>query len=175
MTNPPEVLLRTRLFSVVRHTRPSPRGTIVRESIQHPGAVTIVPMVTGDEVCLIRNHRITVDETLIELPAGTLDPGEDPHQTALRELAEETGFVCQSLRKLHEFYTSPGILNERMVLFVATGLTAGRAALEPGEEIETFVVPWQVALSMVDEGRIRDAKSLVGLLYYERLRQRGQG
>ena len=172
MSEPQEVLLTTRLFSVVEHRYQTPAGrSLVRQSVQHPGAVTIVPMVDNEHVCLIRNYRVAVDETLIELPAGTLEANEDPSDTARRELTEETGYQCTSMQALHEFNMSPGFINERMFLFLATGLTPGEAAREIGEEIENLVVPWHEAMAMVEDRRIQDAKSLVGLLYVDRFRR----
>jgi ADP-ribose pyrophosphatase len=172
MIDPPEELLVTRRFRVVRHHqlgrdgRPHPKDTV-----QHPGAVAILPLVDDDHVCLIRNYRVAVDKTLIELPAGTLEPGEDPAATAYRELIEETGYRAASIEKLREFTMSPGILNERMHLYLAKNLTAGEMALEAGEEIETLIVGWDEALRMVFDGTIEDAKTLVGLLHYDNLRR----
>jgi ADP-ribose pyrophosphatase len=128
-------------------------------------------MVDDERVCLIRNHRVAVGKMLVELPAGTLEPGEDPAVTAARELVEETGYRAASVEKLREFYMSPGILNERMHLYVARGLEGGKAAPEPGEEIETFVVSWAEAMRMAFDGTIEDAKSLIGLLHYDFLRR----
>jgi ADP-ribose pyrophosphatase len=138
--------------------------------IVHPGAVVILPIIDADRICLIRNYRMAVDEELIELPAGTIDRGEDPVETARRELLEETGFIAGSIEKIHEFWVSPGILREKMHLFVARYLTAGQQRTEQGEEIQSLVVTWNRALSMIDACEIRDAKSIVGLLLYERLR-----
>jgi ADP-ribose pyrophosphatase len=166
-----ELVLTARRFRVVRHTRRLANGAVVvRETVQHPGAVTILPLVDADRVCLIRNYRVAVGRTLVELPAGTLEPGEDPAACAHRELAEETGYRARSLRKLHEFFMSPGILNERMHLFLATELELAAAAPEPGEEIERLVVTWDEALRMARGGEIQDAKTLVGLLLYDDLR-----
>ena len=171
MANEPEEILVTRRFRVVRHTGLGPDGKLhVRETVQHPGAVTILPVFDDGRVCLIRNYRVAVDKTLVELPAGTLEPGEDPEMTAGRELIEETGYRAASMEKLSEFYMSPGILNERMHLYVARGLRPGPAALEPGEQIETWVVPWAEAMRMAFDGSIEDAKTLIGLLYFDRLR-----
>ena len=128
-------------------------------------------MVDGERVCLIRNYRVAVDKTLLELPAGTRSAGEEPQVTAHRELIEETGFRAGSLHQLHAFYMSPGILDERMFLFLATDLTAVPAELEPDEGIETLVVPWQEAMNKIDAGEIEDAKTLVALLYYDRMRR----
>jgi len=168
-----ELLLATRRFQVVRHRQTLADGhEVIRETIQHPGAVVILPLLEDGRVCLLRNYRIAVDETLVELPAGTLDRDESPIATAARELAEETGYTAARLETLGELLMSPGILNERMHIFIATGLSEGAAAPEPGEEIETFVVPWDDALAMVDDGRIRDAKTVATLLLYDRLRRR---
>lgn len=169
MPDQPDVLLKTRRFDVVRLSYRTGDGTVyTREVARHPGAVTILPLMDDGRVCLIRNYRVAVDQTLIELPAGTLEPGEDPAVTAARELEEETGYRAAQVRQLCEFFMSPGVLSERMVLFLATGLTAGPARLEGGELIEPFVVTWQDAMSLIERGEIRDAKSLTGLLWYDR-------
>ena len=169
-----EPLLVTSRFSVVEVDRQSPDGQIrSRVVVRHPGAVTIIPMVDDDRVCLIRNFRVAVNQPLIELPAGTLEPPEPPEQAAERELREETGYRAGALRELHGFYLSPGILDERMHLFVATDLEEVGAAREPGEEIENLVVSWQEALQLVESREIQDAKTIVGLLLYDRLRARG--
>lgn len=166
-----EILLKTRRFDVVRLSYQSPDGqTHEREVARHPGAVTILPILNDGRVCLIRNYRVAVDRTLIELPAGTLEPGEDPLITASRELAEETGFQAASVEKLCEFFMSPGVLSERMVVFLATGLTAGPPRLEAGEQIEPLIVSWQEAMRLVAQGEIQDAKTLAALLWYDRFR-----
>ena len=171
MSDLPEVLLVTRRFQVVRHRQQGADGRQhTKETVQHPGAVAILPMVDQDHVCLIRNYRVAVGRALIELPAGTLEPGEPPEITAGRELIEETGYRAAHIEKLLEFNMSPGILNERMYLYLATDLTPGTTALEAGEEIETLVTPWDEALRMAFDGTIEDAKTLVGLMYYDRLR-----
>ncbi len=167
--DPPEVLLRTRRFTVVRHHQILPDGTSrYRETIEHPGSVVILPVVDSGHVCLIRNFRVAVGETLVELPAGTIEPGDDPLTTAVRELTEETGYTAARWEKACEFLMSPGILHERMHLYVARQLAPGKPALEPGEQIEPLVVPIAEALAMVDDGRISDAKTMLALLWYER-------
>jgi ADP-ribose pyrophosphatase len=172
MAAQPEELLVTRRFRVVRHTETGADGKVhVKETVQHPGAVAILPLLEDDRVCLIRNYRVAVSKRLVELPAGTLEAGEDPAVTAGRELIEETGYRAATIEKLREFTMSPGILNERMHLYLARGLQLGERALEPGEEIETLVVAWSDAMRMVFNGTIEDAKTLVGLMYYDRLRQ----
>lgn len=172
--NESEILLKTRRFDVVRLSYQSADGqTHQREVARHPGAVTILPLLDDGRVCLIRNYRVAVGQTLIELPAGTLEPGEEPLATAHRELEEETGYRAASVEKLNEFFMSPGILSERMLLFLATGLTAGPSRLEAGEQIENLIVSWTDAIRLVERGEIQDAKTLVALLWYDRFRTGG--
>jgi ADP-ribose pyrophosphatase len=173
--NAPETLLETRRFRVVRHSYRTRDGREhQRETVVHPGAVMILPLVDDDHVCLIRNYRPSVDQTLLELPAGTLELGEDPRFAAERELEEETGYRARSIERMHEFYMSPGILSERMHVYLATGLELGKQNLDAGEQIDNLVVPWDEALAMAQDGRIQDAKTLVGLLHYELVRQRSR-
>ena len=168
-----DTLLETSKFRIVRTRQEGPGvKTKEREVVRHPGAVAILPLLDDGRVCLIRNRRLSVDQELIELPAGTLEPGEDPAAAAHRELLEETGYRADRLTKLHEFFLSPGILDERMHLYLAEGLTAGAPKREPGEEIENLLVPWGEAMQMTLDGRIHDAKTLIGLLLYDRARGR---
>jgi len=171
----PEILLATSRFNVVRQWHRTSDGALhARETILHPGAVTIVPLLADDRVVLIRNFRPAVGRTLIELPAGTLEAGEDPLQAAGRELEEETGYCSGRIEPLCQFFMSPGILRERMHLFVATELAPGTMRLDEGEQIEPVVVSWAEALAMVGDGRIEDAKTLVGLLWYQRWQASGR-
>ncbi len=140
-------------------------------SLNTPGSVVILPLVAPDQVCLIRNYRVAVGETLWELPAGTLEPSEDPAKCAHRELVEETGYRAGKIEKLCEFFVSPGILHERMHLFLASDLSTGAAAPESGEEIEPRVMSLDDALRMIETGEVHDAKTLIGLLLYDRLQK----
>lgn len=167
-----EILLKTRRFTVVRqHFMTADGRDHVRETVQHPGAVVILPLLDDGRVCLIRNYRVAVGQTLVELPAGTLEPPEAPATTAARELEEETGFRADRIELLCQFFISPGILNERMHLYLATGLKPGPARLEAGEQIEPWLVDWSEALAMADDGRIQDAKTLASLFWYDRRRR----
>lgn len=171
--SPEKTLLEARRFRVVSlEYRDRGGRQHVRQIVRHPGAVTILPLVDDDHVCLIRNYRAGVDQTLLELPAGTLEPGEDPQHTAVRELQEETGYQAGRMELLCEFYTSPGVLDELMRLYVATDLTPGPQHLDSGEEIELEVVDWATCMRLVREGAIRDGKSLVGLLYHDAQRRK---
>jgi ADP-ribose pyrophosphatase len=160
-----ELLLTARRFSVVRVHEPCADGSLrARDVVVHPGSVVIVPLVSPDEVCLIEVERVAVGRTLLELPAGTLDREEPLAAAAARELAEETGYRAGRIESAGEFWMSPGILRERMHLFVAHDLVAGPQALEPGERIRPRVVAWSEALAMCHDGRIEDAKTIAGIL-----------
>ena len=117
---------------------------------------------------------MAVGKTLLELPAGTLDRVESLAEAAARELAEETGYRAGRIEPVAAFWMSPGILRERMHLFVAEDLLPGPQALEPGEQIHTRVVAWNEAVAMCLDGRIDDAKTVAGLLLCDALR-RDQG
>ena len=121
---PPRVLLQTPRFDVVEMCQATRTGGVrARQVVLHPGAVVILPMVDDDQVCLIRNERVAVGKTLIELPAGTMEPPATPQEMAIRELKEETGYAAARWRQLPSFYMSPGILREQMHAFVAEGLS----------------------------------------------------
>ena len=171
MTAESTQLLKTDRFRVEQVTRTLSDGSLHhRQIVRHPGAVTILPMVDKEHICLIRNYRISVDATLIELPAGTREPGETPEFTARRELIEETGYEAGNLLPLHQFFLSPGILDERMHLFLATDLKLVGANREAGEEIENLVVTLAESMEMIRTGQIQDAKTIVGILVYHQFR-----
>ena len=162
----PEVLYQAKRFRVERVTQESADGSRhAKDIVRHPGAVTIVPLLDDGRIVFEENYRVAVEERLVELPAGTLEPPEEPIKTALRELAEETGYRAARIEHLTTLCMSPGILDEKMYVYAATGLTAGPMALEAGEDIRVLRLAWQEALEMVRDGRIRDAKSVAALLY----------
>jgi ADP-ribose pyrophosphatase len=164
-----QTLLQTRRFAVVEETVRRPDGTPAScQFVAHGGSVAILPLVDDHHVCLIRSRRLTVGETLIEVPAGTREGNETPLATARRELSEETGYRAAQFDELASFYPSPGISNERMWVFVARGLTVGEPSREANEEIENLVVSWEEALAMIDRGEIRDGKTMVAILQWER-------
>lgn len=136
----------------------------IREVVLHPGAVSIVARPSAGKVILIRQHRYAAGETLIELPAGTIDPGEDPTETARRELLEETGYQAASIHHRATYFTTPGFTNELMYLFEATDLKVGEQSLEDDEAIEVIITSSKEALLMIEEGAIHDAKTMLGLL-----------
>ena len=146
-----------------RILNPDGRET-TRDIVEHPGAVTIVALPAPDKVILVRQYRHATGKELLELPAGTREEGEDPIETAKRELEEETGYRAARIRRLADFYTAPGFTDELMHLYEATGLTPGEQRLDEGEFIEVVHVHRDDALEMIRDGRIEDAKTIVGLL-----------
>jgi len=169
-----DVLFTGRRFRVVGIAEPLGDGsTRRREVIEHPGSVVVVPLVSADTVCLVEVVRVAVGTTLLELPAGTLDRAEPLAAAAARELAEETGYRAGRIEPAGALWMSPGILRERMHLFVATDLTPGPQALEPGERIRPRVVAWSAAVAMCRDGTIEDAKTVAAILLVEARRLAG--
>jgi ADP-ribose pyrophosphatase len=140
-----------------------------REVCVHPGAVVVLAMLEDGRVVLIKNRRYTIGgQYLVELPAGTLEKNEDPMNCAGRELLEETGYLAGRLKPLGNFFSSPGILTEKLYAFAAYDLERQSAALEEGEEIEVMPVELDEAVAMIRDGRIHDGKTIATLLMYER-------
>lgn len=140
------------------------------EMIRHPGASAVVPFLSdpsGDDpqVLLIRQFRHAADGYLYEIPAGRLDPGEDPKACALRELREETGCSAAAMEQLFTMYTTPGFTDEKIHVFMATGLKAGESSHEADEFLDLQPMPLSRALRMVEAGEIQDAKTALGLLF----------
>jgi ADP-ribose pyrophosphatase len=158
-----------RIVTLRLQRSPRPDGsTRVREIVEHvPGAAVVAVDHIG-EVLLVRQPRPAVGKRLLELPAGLVDPGEQPVDTARRELEEETGCTAQGMAPLVQFYTSPGFSTELLHIFVATGLQPGAVRPDPDEEIELVRLPLERAIDQVLDGEISDAKTVAGLLAYWR-------
>ena len=140
--------------------------SLVADALIHPGAVAVVAVNNG-MVLLERQYRPVVGRWIYEIPAGTLEEEEDPEETAIREMVEETGYRPGVLRHLASFYTSPGTSTEVLHLFLAGELEHVGARPEEDEVIEVLWVPLGKAISMILDGRINDAKTIIGLtLYY---------
>jgi ADP-ribose pyrophosphatase len=166
-----QIIHEGRKIKVAVDTSVGPNGeTIRRDLILHPGAVVILPVIDRDHICLLRNYRFVIGETLWEVPAGTLEPDEPIEEAAARELVEETGYTAKSWKNLGYFYASPGVLDEKLHLFVAQDLAAGAARPEADEELEPKIVPWVDALKMALDGTIKDAKTVTAILLWDRLR-----
>lgn len=140
-------------------------GTVRREVVRHPGAVVVLPILADGRLVLIRNTRPSVDRSLLELPAGTLEPGEAPEFCAARELTEETGYAAAALTPLGRFYTSPGMSDELMWAFAATGLTHIGQRLEEDERISVVEMSAPAVLGLIDAGELVDAKSMLTVLW----------
>jgi ADP-ribose pyrophosphatase len=165
------VIYNGRKFDFEQLTVRRPNGkTMQREVVKHPGAVVVVAITANQELVLIRNYRIAVGERLVECCAGTLEPPEPPRVCAKRELIEETGYRAAKITPLGGgwFYTTPGLTNEKMYAFAATGLTHVGQKLEEDESIDVEIVPVAEALDMVYSGKMRDAKSMIAILLAHR-------
>ncbi|OPX86254.1 MAG: ADP-ribose pyrophosphatase [Pelotomaculum sp. PtaB.Bin104] len=143
-------------------------GTATREVVEHAGAVGVVPVNEQGEILLVRQYRYAAGKTLLEIPAGKLEPGEDPLACARRELLEETGYAASGCERLISFYSTPGFTNETLYLFLATGLTQKEQNLDEDEDIAVVPVPFEQAIDFIWSGEICDAKSVAGIfaVYY---------
>ena len=160
-----------RIITVDTDTVRFPDGSIAElDMVRHPGARAIVPVVSDlgardPELLLIKQYRYAAEQYLYEIPAGRLDPGEAPEHCAARELREETGCTAGRLDFLFTMYTTPGFTDEKIHLFMATGITRGEDAREADEFIETETMPLSRALSLVERGEIQDGKTALALMY----------
>jgi ADP-ribose pyrophosphatase len=136
-----------------------------RELVCHPGSVVVIPRLPDGRVILVRQYRHAAKESLWELVAGGIEPGETPRQSARRELLEETGYRARALKPLLEFYSSPGILSEKMYLLEARSLTLSKAQPDADERIELGFFTVDDLMDMAMSNKIRDAKTLVGILW----------
>ncbi len=146
-----------------------------REVVLHRGAVALVPFIDRDHVCLVNNYRYTIDRELLEVPAGTIDADESPDATAVRELREETGYAARIVRPVADWFVSPGVMNERMYLYICEDLTLGETEHQPDERLTPVILPWDDAVRRVLTGEIVDAKTIVAILLVDRLRSREIG
>lgn len=160
-----------RIISVDVDTVRFPNGSVGQlEMVRHPGASAIVPFLTspdGDDpqLLLLKQYRYAAEQFLYEIPAGRLEAGEDPRDCAVRELREETGCTAASLDFLATIYTTPGFTDEKIHLFMASGLERGETAHEVDEFMTLETVTLSQALQLIKEGQIPDAKSAFAILF----------
>ena len=162
-------LCQGRVFSVHHDEIVEPSGLkAARDIVVHPGSVVIIPVLEDGRIVLIRQFRYAAGQYLWELVAGHKEPGEDPAKGARRELMEETGYTAKRIRKLFEIFPSPGLLSERMDIYLAEGLTKGVAHPEEDEQISQQIVTIAEAERWIRQGKICDAKTIAGILYYSK-------
>ena len=135
-----------------------------REIVRHPGSAAVIPLFADATVALVRQYRHPTRKYLLEIPAGSLEAEESPEATAARELREEVGLIASRLDKLCEFFVSPGFLQEKMWVYLATELSNCKQELEADEFIEVLRIPFDKALKMITSGQIEDAKTIIGLI-----------
>lgn len=163
-------LYRGRIVTLRIDTVRLPNGHIARrEIVEHHGAVAIVPLIDSETVLLIRQYRQAVGEVLLEIPAGTLEPGESPDACAQRELEEETGYQAQQMRRLFSQYLAPGYSQEVLHVYLAESLQPTRQRLDEDELNELVPTPLNQVTEMILQGVIKDSKTIAGLLMTLRL------
>lgn len=140
-----------------------------REIVEHCGAVGILGITKENKIIFVKQFRKPVEEILLEIPAGKIEANEAPEDCALRELKEETGFSTNNIKKLLEFYTTPGFSNEVMHIFLATELEEGIATPDEDEDIELVYLSFDEAISKILKGEIKDSKTIISILAYKNI------
>jgi ADP-ribose pyrophosphatase len=162
-----EMVYQGKVFGVRRDEVLEPNGLrTTREVITHPGSVVVLPVLPDGRIVMVRQYRHATRQYLWELVAGRSEPEETPKQGAARELLEETGYRAKRFKIFLDVFPTPGFLEERMYLLLAEGLTAGEAQPEEDEKIEVRAFKLKDLKQMIKSGRLRDAKSIAGILYY---------
>ena len=166
-------IFKGRVIRLVNRDLVLPNGRNTTYSIvEHPGAVAIVPVFENGDVILLKQFRPSIGAEIYEIPAGTLEEGESPLATAKREIVEETGYKARTWEKIAEFYTAPGFCTELMHVFVAKGLSPAHAEGDADEILKPIRMSLAKALEMVRKKKVRDAKSIAGLLIYHGQRRK---
>ena len=145
------------------------KGYQKREIVEHPGAVGIVALTEDNKVVLVKQFRKPIEKVLWEIPAGKLEKGENPKDCAIRELKEETGYTADNFKLIHKFYTSAGFSNQRMYIYLATGLTPGECKFDEDENIDIYHVDLEEVYNMISKNEIEDAKTSIGILLAKEL------
>lgn len=160
-----------RAFSIRQDRLRLPDGRETKlDVVEHTGAVTLIPVDEHGQIWFVRQYRHPAGETLLELPAGTLEPGEAPDVGALREVREETGMAAQTLELLGDFYLAPGYSTEHMYVYLATGLRDDPLQQDEDEFLSVEKIPLERVFQMAENGELKDAKSLAALMLAYRLR-----
>jgi 8-oxo-dGTP pyrophosphatase MutT (NUDIX family) len=160
-----EIIFRGRIFDLARVRFRLPNGNQhTYDLVKHHGAVTILPVDDQGRIWFVRQFRIGAQENLLELPAGLLEEGESPEESAYREIQEEVGMAASSLKRLGEFYMVPGYSTEKLVAFLATGLSASQLPTDEDEFLEREAIPVKEVYERIARGEIRDGKTIATLL-----------
>jgi ADP-ribose pyrophosphatase len=169
-----ETVAQGRIVRFEKVTAELPDGKLaVRDVVRHPGGAAIVALDGEGYVYLVRQYRTPFDGVTLEIPAGKLEPGEDPQVCAERELAEEVGFTAGRVRMAMALYSTPGFCDEVIHIFLAEGLKEAEAKPDDDEFLNVVMLPLDAAVEMVRTGELRDAKSVAGVLYADMERRRG--
>lgn len=152
------------------HVRLPDGTTATREYIPHPGASMIVPIAANGNLIMIKQFRYPVRQEFIEFPAGKIDKGEDPLETAKRELLEETGYRAKTFKHLITIHPVIGYSDEKIAIYLAKDLTAGTQKLDVGEFVNVFEMSFEEAMSKMQKGEITDVKTMIGLFWYQQVR-----
>ncbi len=167
MTIKSEPIFQGKIISLqVDHVRLPNGETATREIVRHPGAVAVMAFADG-KLLVVEQYRKALEKSQVEIPAGKLERGEDPLEAAKRELEEETGYRCGSIRHVSSFYTSPGFADEVMHLYLAEDLTRGEANLDEDEFLECGAITLEEARQYMAEGRISDAKTILAVYAWQ--------
>jgi ADP-ribose pyrophosphatase len=162
-----KVIYKGRVFGVRRDEVLEPGGVrTTREVITHPGSVVVLPVLADGRILLVRQYRHATRQFLWELVAGRMERGETPRRAAARELIEETGYRARRFRVFLDVFPTPGFLEERMYILLAQELTSGDARPEVDEKIISRAFTYSQLRQMIHRGKLRDAKTIAGLLYY---------
>ncbi len=153
------------IFAVDRDRLTEASGLeVTRDVVRHDGGAGALPLFSDGRVALVRQYRHPARRELLEIPAGRIEPGENPELCARREVEQEIGFRPARLEKLSEFYSTPGFCEEILTVFLATDLTPTRQQLDHDELVEVILLPFEEALAMVHRGEIVDSKTIIALL-----------
>ncbi len=159
-----EIIYRGKIFDLIKDTIEHKGHVFIREYVTYPGAVTMIPF-DGRHVYFVRQYRHPAGKELLELPAGKLEDGEKPDECAKRELQEEVGLIPQKLTLLSRFYTVPGYSRELMYLYLAEDLEKSKLPEDKDEFLNVVKLKIEDAISLLKEGKIEDAKTIIGLFY----------
>ncbi len=165
-----EQVFKGKVFSIERDSITLPDGRVaVRETVRHNGAAAMVAIDDDGKILFVRQYRHAAGKETLEIPAGTLEKGEEPYDCAIRELEEETGYKCQKMEFMFKFYSSIGFCSEVLHIYLATGLAKGQANPDDDEFIELERYTPEEAVKMIFSGEICDSKTIASVLAYKNI------